>query len=77
VAAWAFLVAMSVLKGVLLEYGPAVIAEGIAMGVGALGLIMMVIKHVGSEQRFQHLGQPGREARCRPVHIPQWRWCER
>jgi len=26
-----------------------VIAEGIAIGVGALGLFMMVIKHVGSE----------------------------
>jgi len=49
VAAWAFLIAMLAWKGVALGYGPAVIAEGIAIGLGALLIIGLVIKHYGSE----------------------------
>lgn len=48
-AAWAFLIAMLAWKGVALGYGPAVIAEGIAIGLGALLIIGLVIKHYGSE----------------------------
>jgi hypothetical protein len=40
---------MLVWKGVALGYGPAVIAQGIAIGLGALVIIMLVIKHFGSD----------------------------
>jgi hypothetical protein len=49
VAAWVFLIAMLAWKGVALGYGPAVIAEGIAIGLGALVVILVVIRHFGSE----------------------------
>jgi NO-binding membrane sensor protein with MHYT domain len=49
VAAWAFFIAMLAFKGVALGYGPAVIAEGITIGLGALVVIMLVIKNFGSD----------------------------
>ena len=48
-AAWVFLLAMLVGKGIALGYSGIVIAEGIAIGLVALAVIMILIKYLDNE----------------------------
>lgn len=49
-AAWIFLVAMLAGKGIALGYSGVVIAEGIAIGLAALAIILVLIKYLGSDE---------------------------
>lgn len=49
-AAWMFLLAMLIGKGILLGYGATAIAEGMAIGLAALAVIMLVIKYLESSE---------------------------